>query len=506
MDRRKYFDKQLVTAEDLNAAVTNTYNAIGNLMSDIGIFGIISGGVVTEQGTPSMSVDMTGPFIGYTQIGERVYRSTSAVIDCSVDYLGNPTVPTTPGEARWISLHGRFDYTLQDAKVIDGNTEYLTWAESYEWRVVSGTAAASPTHTKPAKPADAILITDIELVFGQTTILNADIDDTRRDDFVFAAATAISVSSGAWTKLDNTAANVQDAFDSADNELISRSVLGEIDESIFPDGPTRDLGSSSKVWGDVHGTIFTAYTSILASANGKLFGSPDERFEAYLNTATIYTKLAAAAGGEVIGDSSNRFDAHLNTATIYTKLAAAAGGEVIGDSSNQFDAHLSSVLLYGAIADRLKFSAAKTVTLKVPIHDFLSVAGTDWAWNSTRAYISCNTTPKTAQIKFNALHGADIHEVRIRWAQASSTAMTAQLFKVDEDNAETSVGAAKSITTIDGSTNWDTIATGYAETVDLNTNYYRVNVVTAAAVVHNVYMLEVTYNVTDALLAALYRS
>lgn len=265
MDRRKFFDKQLVEDTDLNAAVTNTYNAIGNLMSDIGIFGIISGGVVTEQGAPSMSVDMTGPFIGYDQDGERIYRSTSDVIDCSVDYLANATVPTVPGEGRWISIHGRFDYTLQDSKVIDGSTEYLTWKESYEWRVVSGVAAATPGHTQPAKPADAILICDIELVFGQTSILNADIDTSRRDDFVFAAASAISVSAGAWTNIDSAVLNVQAALDSVDSELLSRDGSGDIDADLtFAAG--TDVGTAAKPATDVRGTNIISHKGALAGA------------------------------------------------------------------------------------------------------------------------------------------------------------------------------------------------------------------------------------------------
>ncbi|MCP4573331.1 MAG: hypothetical protein GY838_13330 [bacterium] len=265
MDRRKYFDKQLVEPADLNAAVTNTYNAIGNLMSDIGIFGIISGGVVSEQGVPSMSVDMTGAFIGYDQDGERIYRSTADVIDCSVDYLANATVPTVPGEGRWISIHGRFTYTLQDSKVIDGNTEYLTWKESYEWRVVSGTAAATPTHTKPAKPADAILICDIELITGQVSILNANISTARRDDFVLAAATGISVSAGAWTKLDSAVLNVQTALDSADTELLSRDGSGDLDADLtFAAG--TDVGTATKPAADMRGTTFVSYKTGIAGA------------------------------------------------------------------------------------------------------------------------------------------------------------------------------------------------------------------------------------------------
>ncbi|KKN87406.1 hypothetical protein LCGC14_0258610 [marine sediment metagenome] len=295
MDRRKYHLNQLVDDDDLNAGETNTYNAIGNLMSDIGIFGIISGGDITEQAAPSMSVDMTTPFIGYDQDGERIYKATGDVIVCSVDYLGNPTVPSTPGDGVWISIHGRFTYTEEDPKVIKGDTKYLTWKESYEWRVVAGTAAATPGHTKPAKPADAILIADIELIFGQTTILTADINESRKDTFVFTAATGVSVSGGAWTKLDAAVLNVQTALDSADNELISRDGSGDVDQTILPDGNTRDLGSAAKVWGELHATDITVYNAILPSATGKAFGSAGARFDAWLEDALLYGTLALSS-------------------------------------------------------------------------------------------------------------------------------------------------------------------------------------------------------------------
>jgi hypothetical protein len=474
MDRRKYYDKQLVEDPDLNAAVTNTYNAIGNLMADVGIFGIITGGDITEQGTPSMSVDMSTPFIGYDQVGARIYKSTGDVIDCSQDYLGNPTVPTTPGEKVWISIHGRFAYTEEDPKVIDGDTKYLTWAESYEWRVVAGTPAGGGGHTKPAPPGDAILIADIELDYGHTTILTADIDESRKDTWQFTTADNITADASGFTRLSTAPTDVQAVLADIDLHVVHRTA-NKIDEDLIPDGSV-DLGMATKRWAEVHVDALTAYTSILASADQK-----------------------------VLGDATNRFNAFLYDLLVYNSLAPSADGKVLGTATKRFIPHLKQVILYDAtLANALKFNAAKSVTVMVPILDSFVPTGTDWAIDAGETHLACAVGTRIVHLYFNLPHGVVLQSARIRWSQASGTGMQCQVQQVDEDNAGTIIGSGKTITTIDGSTNWEEIDSSYAHTVNRGTRHYRVLVQTTDSVAHKVYMLEVTYDITDILKAACY--
>lgn len=468
MNRRKYYPDQLVDDDDLNAGETYTYNAIGNLMSDVGIFGIITGGDVTEQGVPSMSVDLSTPFIGYNQAGERVYKATGDVIDCSVDYLGNPTVPSVGGESVWISIHGRFAYTEEDPKVIEGDTKYLTWAESYEWRVVVGIPAVAPGHAKPAEPGDAILIADIELINGQTTILTADIDESRKDTFVFTNADGITVAAGGWTKLDAAAVTVQDALDSADNELISRNGAGEIDQTILAEDQTKDIGSAAKPFGDVYAKDI----------------------------------LNDGLGTETLGTAGNPYnESHVETAFIQTKLEASADGKVIGDATKRFNAFLNSVEYHGNLAGTFLFDAAKSVTVRVPPDQAMHVGA--WTWNPANGW-NCVTSPFILYWFFKPPHGAVLQSARIRWYQVTNKTMVAQLTSLDEDSVEANIGTPKTITA-NGANVWDEIDNALGEPIDLETKTYRCKIATATAEENRAFFLEITYDISDILKAALTR-
>ncbi len=338
-------------------------------------------------------------------------------------------------------------------------------------------------------------------------INTSDIKLDRRQDFIWTDADKIGVSAGSWNNIDSTSDHVQDALDSVDNELIAREVDGDIDQHLLPKDSTYDLGAAANVWGEVHGTDFTVYNTLKASADQKVLGTAVERFTAHLYDTTVYNQVIPDATGKALGSSGAQFDAHLRNATIYNALKASADGKAFGDATFRFVPHLKTVLLYDAtVANALKFSAAKSVTVMVPVTDFVELVASTWAWDATASWLECTSLGRVVHIHFRPLHGATIQSMRVRWAQASGTGMTAQIESFDEDNSPTSVGSSKTITTIDGTTNWDTIDTSLAEVVDLSTTGYRVKITTNASVTHEVYMLEVTYDVTDALLAALARA
>jgi len=94
-NRRYFYFKQRVTDAELREAFDGPEGAVWNLAKDMGVFGVSTGGSVAEESpVTGLRVVVDGPMIGYTQDGKRVYVSTDQIVDCSVDYLGNPTVPT----------------------------------------------------------------------------------------------------------------------------------------------------------------------------------------------------------------------------------------------------------------------------------------------------------------------------------------------------------------------------------------------------------------------------
>lgn len=447
MDRRKFYDKQLVEDDDLNAEVTNTYNAIGALMSDTGIFGVISGGDITEQGVPSMSVDLSTPFIGYDQDGERIYKATGDVVDCSLDYLGNPTVPTVPGESVWISIHARFDYTLEDPKVIDGTTQYLTWAESYEWRVVAGVPAGGGGHVKPAKPADALLLADIELTFGQVSILTADIDESRKDAFVYTTAAGIGVDGSMFTKLSVLIDDVQEALDAIDAYLISRNGTGYIDQDLLPTGG-EDIGDGTHYWGDIY------CKSIL---------------NAGLGTETVgLTGTPYSAG--FFEDLEIQNSIYFSPTRTVTKRKIPFG--CIGS-------FLASAYTWGVSA---------TIGAR-------NIAG----------YLFCGTGAQDAMhIPLVDLpNGVSLKECFITWFEGTTNTSTARLYRRNNIGVVSSMGPISTKTTANAWDNEQSVALTAPEVIDLDTyDYYILVTAPAAATPFYVVAASMTYDVFDIGVAA----
>jgi hypothetical protein len=338
-----------------------------------------------------------------------------------------------------------------------------------EYRVVAGVPATGDAHTKPAKPSDALLLRDVELEYGQTTILDADIDDTRTDTFVYVGASGISTSYGGWTRI-GAQANVQLALDSVDAQLLKRTA-GEISEDLIPVADTYKAGTATKRFNEAHVNTYYAYTAILSPG-----GTP------------------------TIGSASEQFDAHLSSVVVYTSLHPDAAGNPLGTVAAPWNATLNALTYLGAVANSFKFNSPQSVTLRISPDQVLPESGSSWFWDDT----DWQNVVAGEHIHwyFKPLHGVKIEELRIRWAQASGTASTAQLERVDEDGAATGIGATKSISNTTGTKVWDVID-NYTEIADCSQYRYRVKVVTGAADVQEVFDLEVSLDVTDILKAIL---
>jgi hypothetical protein len=504
MDRRYFFFKQRVTDNEMRAAFDGPESGLKNFATDLGVFGISAGGDVVEHTPNNMTVDISGPLRGYDQAGQRVVATTPQVLNVALDYLGNPTVPLSVGEARWISVHARFDRVLSDPRV-DGNGDTQFWVqdESFELRVVSGVAAASPGHVKPAVPGDALLVCDIELVYGQTLVVNADIDETRKNVLVLFTASTGSVVSAGWVNLDNTALTIQDALDSADDELISRGATGDIEQTLTPDGATRDLGTAAKEWGEVHAVDVHVSNNILAVDGDETIGASGSRFDAHLDDLGVYGGIYVGAGSPPIGASGSRFlAAFIETLTAYTKIAAGSNGIDLGDATNRFDALLNIATMYNTtIAGALQMSAAKTHTVVMPIGGAFwdTNAPVQWDWRgqsgSFDGWRGLNGSA-ALYLPLTLPHGATLTGVEIDRRETTTTTGTAQLFEKAWGNVWTAKGSA---TAISSSAGWvvDAINVTAPLAIDREANEYLIKVVPSVANDSWVRGLRATFDLTD---------
>ncbi len=178
-DRVDWHFRQKVTEAELDSAFTYLEQADWDQNVDLGLTGIAYGLAVTQAGSPNLTVQVaTGA--AYDKLGRRTFVPSGQSADVSQDFNNVTTSVTSPGNNKWISLFAVFDRDLSDPRV-DGNslTVYFEVAESFSFKVVQSVEA--PVPTRPSLDGTNILLCDIARAFGQTTIVNANIDTTRRE-------------------------------------------------------------------------------------------------------------------------------------------------------------------------------------------------------------------------------------------------------------------------------------------------------------------------------------
>jgi len=519
-DRKDSYFMQLVDEAFFDACFDDLEAADRLLAVDIGFTGITSGVVVTQHAAPpDLTVDITAG-VSYDQAGRRC-EITSGVngFNCAVDENGASTAVAAPGNERWISIQLRFDRTLADLQV-DGNgaNVWVDQDESYSLNVVMAGEFALGTNTKPALPADGRLVCDIKLINAQTQILNADIYTDRRQDFSIFSAATIPVTSGAWTFLNPATDDVQAVFDFIDTYSITTNATREATMNIVPSAAARHLGATGKEWDLYVLELVTVAASrvdgnLLPKASSNDLGSAALRWSLYTDFLDASGDIKTGAGtavdghwlpkaaGNNLGAAGSEWDLYvLELVTVAASRVDGnwipkADGNDLGSATLRWQAFVTSVTSYSSMGSFLAFSAAQTVTMYTNIVDFVSVGGTDWAWNSTVAYLQCTVGAKVCYIYFTLPHNAELDQMRIRWEQSVAATMTAEIEWIDLDNAVGgSLGGPTTIGAF-GAARWDTIASAIGHTVNRGAACYRIKV-TSGANTNKVYKLETKYKVT----------
>lgn len=164
----------------VNSAVARTVDAILGNGARKGFESIIT---PTQTSPLGLTIDIPA-FQGYDGNGQHLRESTATEdFDCSVDYLGQATVPTTGH--RYCSIFVFFDWTNSDPVIVDSVVYYRLRTENTLIRLYRGTSV--PLDQSPIPPTNpgngAIRLCNIHITAGQTTIVNADIhvESTHQD-------------------------------------------------------------------------------------------------------------------------------------------------------------------------------------------------------------------------------------------------------------------------------------------------------------------------------------
>lgn len=217
-DRVDFYFRQRVTEAELDLAFELLEKADRNLAADIGLFGVVAGAVPTQHAPiADLTIDLSAPGRAYDRLGQRIFFGTGQRVDVSVDSTGIPTQVTTVGQERWVGVYLRFKRLLSDPRT-DGNSQQVFFRrdESFELVVRQSPQAAIGAAIKTALVDGELLVCDIKRKAGQTQVLAADIDASRRQAFVFTQGNAVAVVAGLWTTLSKTAGTAQTALDSVD--------------------------------------------------------------------------------------------------------------------------------------------------------------------------------------------------------------------------------------------------------------------------------------------------
>lgn len=194
MNKYETYFGQVITDDELNEIFNSLASAIEQFIQDFGYAGIAVGADLTQNPTPNMTVSASAPAVIYDQLGNRISFGASIVVNCGVDEVNAATSVVGNSNAKWISIFIKYVLTQTDPRVDDlGNTVYFRKVPSYEIHVVQGAEAAGSSATRPPLRGDQILLGDVKLAYGQTSIATANIDTSRAQVIYNIPGTPLSI-------------------------------------------------------------------------------------------------------------------------------------------------------------------------------------------------------------------------------------------------------------------------------------------------------------------------
>jgi hypothetical protein len=185
VNRRECYFGQVPEEADLNGIQTATENAVAAVATDLLLpeACIIAGLDVVPTIPASLGVQITQG-IAYDDGGQRIPLDQTQTPITMPDLDLTEHVPTTLGHSRWVSISLAFDRALWDPRLyVDRlgapQTVYYRQDEHFAVSVTVGTSAIPPA-VKPAPPEGEMILADVELAQGMTSITSGEIDTTRR--------------------------------------------------------------------------------------------------------------------------------------------------------------------------------------------------------------------------------------------------------------------------------------------------------------------------------------
>ena len=350
VNRVTFWFDQLVNEASLNKLSTNAETAERALYADNLPAGVSTGMSVAAQSSPNMTVNVTAG-TARSATGERISIPSTQIVNIALDSDGVTTTVAGGSSSKIVSVFVEFARNNQ-TPYVDGNSVsgYEDNLESFAIKVIQG-AESSGTPTPPALTSGRILLADITLVHGQTTVTNSDIDltDRRQDAFV---VTGTTVDNPHQLRAGTSLKALADLL-----SLVNGHFKGSADKH---DAEDINYAGSGTWYGSITGlagssNVETALDTVVSQLAGASSNSGAERVGSKTVTCPVSGVTLTVAASSVHG--------HLTALTDSANIGKAAYGSTWADGTAVAADNLSAYLdtLIGTLGSQIASSGARKI-------------------------------------------------------------------------------------------------------------------------------------------------
>jgi hypothetical protein len=295
VDRKNFFFRQKVTEQELDSAFDAVEQGVQDFVASFEFVGVATNAQVTEHAPANFTVDVQGPAYIYDKLFQRISFSADQNLNCAVDENGAATDVVGAGNEKYLSVFAHFQRLLSDPRTDGfGDTIYFEEAESFKLRLVQGAEAPSGTASRPPLDSTDILLADIRIVYGQTTIVNANIDDSRAELVYQLSGSPLDINERSLTDVLQAMLDEINSFTSG--------LPGDLADQTAPDDGATLIGIDSiapsyGLYTSPQGTLKAMLADFLEKL--QVYGSPSTPGSARIGSNSLGSGLFSLAAGTV---------------------------------------------------------------------------------------------------------------------------------------------------------------------------------------------------------------